>query len=140
VCSSDLIPEPAARRVGWEMEMMRESLRKSFDRKLARAACQPVAVAFALGLAAHGAPVRAQPVSFGDFPVVIYCEYSGIASAYYFSQLSNGVAIYLTPDRQAGAITVDGTAHRIGGDRSGSCQDKTLDDLRASKQAFDLAH
>ncbi|MFO1210960.1 MAG: hypothetical protein U1E40_17360 [Amaricoccus sp.] len=98
-----------------------------------------LAASAALTLAAQ-TPARAGEATFADFPVVIYCEYSGVASAYYFSQLSDGVAIYLTPDRQAGAITIDGVAHRVGGDRSGSCQDKTLDDLRASKQAFDLPH
>lgn len=108
----------------------------------ARAAARglrPLAAGAALVLTAN-VPAGAQQASFADFPLVIYCEYGGIASAYYFSQLSEGTVIYLTPDRQAGAITVDGVAHRVGGDRSGSCQDKTLDDLRASKQAFDLPH
>jgi hypothetical protein len=69
---------------------------------------------------------------------VIYCEYQGITSAYYFSQPSDGLAIYLTADRQVGVITIDSTARRIGGDRPGTCLDKTLDDLRTSGQAFDL--
>ncbi len=94
--------------------------------------------ALALGLVSGVAPAQAQQAQFGDFPVVIYCEYRGIASAYYFSQLADGVAIYLTPDRQAGAITISGTAQRIEGDRPGTCLDKTLEDLRASGQAFDL--
>lgn len=92
----------------------------------------------ALGLVSYSAPAGAQQATFADFPVVIFCEYHGTTSAYYFSQLADGVAIYITPDRQAGVITIDGTARRIGGDRSGTCLDKTLADLRASGQAFDL--
>ena len=82
---------------------------------------------------------HAQEPTFADFPYVIYCEYEGIDHAYYFSQLDpEGLAIYLTPDRQVGAISIDGVAQRVGGDRPGSCLDKTLEDLRAAGQAFDL--
>jgi hypothetical protein len=89
-------------------------------------------------VAACGAPAWAQQAAFADFPYVIFCEYQGITSAYYFSQLVDGQTIYLTPDRQVGMITIDGVAQRIGGDRPGSCLDKTLDELRAADQAFDL--
>lgn len=85
------------------------------------------------------APARAQETQFADFPFVIFCEFEKIQHAYYFSQVGpDGRAIYLTPDRQIGAITVDGVAERLGGDRPGSCSDKTLADLRAAGQAFDL--
>jgi len=100
----------------------------------------PAATTLALGIIAHTAPARAEPASFADFPVVIYCEYSGTTSAYYFSRLTRGNAIYLTPDRKAGMITIDGSAQRIGGHRAGSCLGKTLKDLRAAGQAFDLPH
>ena len=86
----------------------------------------------------HAVQARAEQARFTDFPYVIYCEYQGITSAYYFSQLDDGEAIYLTPDRQVGVITIDGVAQRIGGDRPGSCLDKTLDELRSARQAFDL--
>ena len=86
------------------------------------------------------ASARAQDLSFRDFPYVIYCEAADIAHAFYFSRLGpDGVATYLTPDRQAGMITIDGVARRVGGDQSGTCSNKTLDDLRASGQAYDLA-
>lgn len=86
------------------------------------------------------APAQATDLSFKDFPYLIYCESAGIAHAFYFSRLgSDGVAIYITPGRQAGTITIDGVARRVGGEQSGSCSDKTLDDLRASGQAYDLA-
>ena len=85
-------------------------------------------------------PAGAQDFSFKDFPYLIYCESEGIAHAFYFSKLSpDGIAIYLTPDRQAGMITIEGVGHRVGGEQSGSCSDKTLDDLRSSGQAYDLA-
>ncbi|MGA0617109.1 hypothetical protein [Paracoccus sp. KR1-242] len=81
---------------------------------------------------------QAQP-TFLDFPVVIYCEYENITSAYYFSQLGpDGKAIYLSPDRQAGVISTHGHAEHIDGDRVGSCREKSLDELRAAGQAFDL--
>jgi hypothetical protein len=85
-------------------------------------------------------PAHGQDLSFRDFPSVIYCEYQGIAHAFYFSRLDrDGVAIYLTPDRQAGTITIDGVARRVGGgEHAGTCSDKTLDELRSSGQAFDL--
>ena len=58
----------------------------------------------------------AQDLSFKDFPYLVYCELQGIDHAYYFSKLgADGVAIYLTPDRQAGMITIDGVAHKVGG-------------------------
>lgn len=81
--------------------------------------------------------LAAEP-AFRDFPLVVYCEYKGITSAYYFSQLEGEQAVYLTPDRQAGMITIDGTAQRVGGDRPGNCLDKTLEELRGAGQAFDL--
>jgi hypothetical protein len=97
-----------------------------------------IALALPLILIFYTGPARAQQPTFADFPVVVYCEYQGITSAYYFSQLADGLAVYLTPDRQVGVITIDSTALRIGGDRPGTCLDKTLDELRASGQAFDL--
>jgi|GEM_PF-634675 len=92
----------------------------------------------ALALGWTGAAV-AQDVTFRDFPYIIYCEYEGTHHAYYFTRVGpNGVAIYITPDRQAGTITVGGVARRVGGDRSGSCFEKSLEDLRKAGQAFDL--
>ncbi len=98
-----------------------------------------VAVALGLGMALYGAQSLAADVSFKDFPYLIYCHYRGIDHAYYFSQLgADGRAIYMTPDRQAGFISITGGAKRVGGDRSGNCLDKTLDELRSAGQAFDL--
>ena len=86
------------------------------------------------------ASVHALDFSFKDFPYLIYCESEGIAHAFYFSKLgADGIAIYLTPDRQAGMITIDGVGRRVGGDQSGTCSNKTLDDLRSSGQAYDVA-
>ncbi len=81
----------------------------------------------------------AKDLSFRDFPYLVYCETQGVDHAFYFSSLrADGVAIYLTPDRQAGMITIDGVGRRVGGDQTGSCADKTIDDLRSSGQAYDL--
>lgn len=97
-----------------------------------------MAAAVLIGLCAGAPPALAADPVFRDFPLVVYCDYNGITSAYYFSQLEQGRAIYLTPDRQAGSITIDGTALRVGGERSGTCRDKTLPELREAGQAFDL--
>lgn len=120
--------------------MARDPIRKRLWKLTRSTRCQilPVAAILVLDLVSAGAVARAQPASFTDFPLVIYCEYAGSTSAYYFSRLADGSAIYLTPDRRAGMITIDGTAQRVGGERSGSCSDKTLKDLRESGQAFDL--
>jgi hypothetical protein len=97
-------------------------------------------VGFILPLIIGTGQPLAQDVTFADFPIVIYCEFEGVHRAYYFARVGpDGHAIYISPDRQAGTITVDGVAVRIGGDRSGSCAGKTLEDLRGSGQAFDSA-
>jgi hypothetical protein len=91
------------------------------------------------GVGIQGVQTSADEATFSDFPYVIYCRYEGIDHAYYFSQLrSDGRAIYITPDRQVGLISIEGVADRIGGERPGSCLDKTLDELRATGQAYDL--
>ena len=92
-----------------------------------------------LCLAFSATSTVAQDLSFRDFPYLIYCEFQGVDHGFYFSKLGvDGVAVYLTPDRQAGMITIDGVGHRVGGDQSGTCSNKTLDDLRSSGQAYDL--
>lgn len=92
-----------------------------------------------LSLGPNGARAEAQQPSFRDFPYVIYCEYSQITNAYYFSRLgADGRAIYMTPDRQVGTISLTGVAERISGEQPGSCRDKTLSDLRKEGRAFDL--
>ena len=92
-----------------------------------------------LCLSVFATPAFAQDISFKDFPYLVYCEFQGVHHAYYFSKLgADGVAIYLTPDRLAGMITIEGVGRRVGGDQSGTCSNKTLDDLRSSGQAYDL--
>jgi hypothetical protein len=73
------------------------------------------------------------------FPFVITCEYKGMHHAYYLSRLdAGGVATYITPDRLAGTISVDGTAKASGESKVGTCLGKTLEELRSSGQARDL--
>ena len=97
------------------------------------------AAGMSLCLSPFVTPTFAQELSFKDFPYLVVCEVQGVHHAYYFSKLgTDGVAIYLTPDRLAGMITIEGVGRRVGGDQSGTCSNKTLDDLRSSGQAYDL--
>jgi hypothetical protein len=76
---------------------------------------------------------------FEEFPFVITCEYKGLHQAFYLSRLdSDGVATYINPSRRAGTISVYGTAKASGETIGGSCLGKTLEQLRASGQAYDL--
>lgn len=90
-------------------------------------------------MACSSSQTLAADLTFKDFPYLIFCEFRETDHAFYFSRLeADGRAIYLTPDNQAGTITIDGVARRVGGDQSGTCFGKTLDELRAASQAFDL--
>jgi hypothetical protein len=84
---------------------------------------------------------HAQAGSFDDFPFLVRCELSGVIHAYYLSKIGpDGVAVYLTPDNRAGTITIRGKAEPVGGDWSGSCVGKTLEELRSAGQTYDLPH
>ena len=99
---------------------------------LALVAVQSVAVAIPHATAAE------QP-SFTDFPILVQCELGGIQRAFYLSKIdADGVAVYISPDRQAGTVTIHGTAQPMEGEWSGSCKGKSLQELRQSGQAFDL--
>ena len=75
---------------------------------------------------------------FAVFPIAVRCELKKVQHIFYLARIdANGVALYISPGRSAGTITVDGTAQRIGGDQAGSCKDKTLEQLRESKQTID---
>jgi len=77
--------------------------------------------------------------SFKDFPYLVHCELNGVQRAFYLSSIgTDGVAVYITPERQVGTITVNGKAERLGGEGSGSCAGKTLEQLRSSGQAYYL--
>jgi hypothetical protein len=102
---------------------------------LARKSCEGAFITVLLA----GVPAWSQ-VPATDFPLVVFCEYKGIGHAYYLSQVNpDGVAVYMTPDRQVGTITAQGTAQRISDEQSGTCEGKTLSDLRAEGRAFDIA-
>lgn len=77
--------------------------------------------------------------SFTDFPFMVHCENGGIERAYYLAKIDpDGVAVYISPDNLAGTITLHGPAEPVGGEWAGSCAGKTLQQLRAAGQAFDL--
>ncbi|MBB3133101.1 hypothetical protein FHS26_000804 [Rhizobium pisi] len=83
--------------------------------------------------------VQAEDDPFSQFPLVIHCKYNETYHAFYISRVSHdGVATYVASDRIAGTITLDGKAKAIGGAGGGSCVGKTLVELRASQQAYDL--
>lgn len=92
----------------------------------------------AMSLTASGS-AHADNLFVADFPLIVVCELNGIGKVYYLSELrSDGVAVYLTQDNLAASITVTGTPKVVGGNRSGTCANKSIDQLRASGQAFDL--
>lgn len=81
----------------------------------------------------------AEGAAFKDFPFIIHCEYNEIHRAYYLSKVdADGMAIYMSPDRQAGTITIHGSAKAIGQEASGSCVGRTLEQLRSAGQAYEF--
>ena len=89
-------------------------------------------------LAAHAnSAARAAEVSFSAFPFMIACEVNGTHHAYYLSRIGqDGVAVYMTPARQAGMITLSGNAKQVGGDVRSTCSGKNLEQLRSAGQAY----
>lgn len=85
------------------------------------------------------ATVQAQDNPLDRFPLVIQCKHRDTYHAFYLSRIStDGVATYAASDRIAGTITIDGKAKAVGVEGGGSCLGKTLAELRASHQAYDL--
>lgn len=83
--------------------------------------------------------VRAQDNPFDQFPLVIQCKHQETHHAFYLSRVSrDGVATYVASERIAGTITIDGKAKAVGVEAAGSCVGKTLAELRASHQTYDL--
>lgn len=83
--------------------------------------------------------VQAQDDPFEQFPLVIQCKYNETYHTFYLSRISqDGTATYQASERIAGTITLDGKAKAIGGEGGGTCVGKTLTELRASHQAYDL--
>jgi hypothetical protein len=85
------------------------------------------------------ATAQSQDDPFDQFPLIIQCKYKETYHAFYISRISpDGVATYVASERMAGTITLDGHAKATGGAEGGSCVGKTLAELRASHQAYDL--
>jgi hypothetical protein len=83
--------------------------------------------------------IEAQEDPFDQFPLLIQCKHKETYHAFYISRISpDGVATYVASERMAGTITLDGHAKATGGAEGGSCVGKTLAELRASHQAYDL--
>lgn len=84
-------------------------------------------------------PAVAEDAALKAFPFVISCEFKKMHHLYYLSRLEpSGQAVYITPDRLAGMITIDGTAKSVGEASGGSCVGKTLKEMRAAGQTYDL--
>ena len=82
----------------------------------------------------------ASETSFTDFPFMVHCKHSGTDRAFYLAKISlDDVAVYISPDRLAGTITIRGPAKPVSGDGAGSCTGKTIQQLREAGQAFDLS-
>ena len=82
---------------------------------------------------------HAAEVSLKEFPFVVRCEVKGFNHFFYLSMIGpDGVALYLTPGKQGGTITIDGTAKRITEGAAGSCAGKTLEQLRTAGQSYDF--
>ncbi|MBB2834526.1 UNVERIFIED_ORG: hypothetical protein GGD51_004690 [Rhizobium esperanzae] len=93
----------------------------------------------ALAAVLQPAVAFAQDDPFSQFPLVIHCKSNETFHAFYISRVSrDGVATYVASDRIAGTITLDGKAKAVGSAGGGSCVGKTLAELRASQQAYDL--
>jgi hypothetical protein len=87
------------------------------------------------------AQAYASEPSFGAFPFLVHCEGRGIHRFYYLSKIgADGVAVYLSPDRQGATITVGGKAERVVAGQTGTCAGKTLEQLRSAGQTYDLPH
>ncbi|MDR6670385.1 hypothetical protein [Rhizobium sp. 1399] len=85
------------------------------------------------------AAAEAQTSPFDQFPILIQCKYKETYHVFYISRISeDGVATYVASERMGGTITLDGQAKATGGASGGSCVGKTLAELRASHQAYDL--
>jgi hypothetical protein len=83
--------------------------------------------------------VQADDTVFQKFPVLIQCKLNETYHAFYISRVSQaGIATYVASERIGGTITLDGKAKAVGVKGGGSCVGKTLNELRASGQAFDL--
>jgi hypothetical protein len=98
-----------------------------------------MAVAFATLPFYQIAELRAEEDPFMRFPVVIHCKSKDTYHAFYVSRIAqDGTATYVASDRIAGTITLNGEAKAVGGEGGGSCVGRTLKELRASGQAYDL--
>jgi hypothetical protein len=123
--------------------MMPSTCRKRLRPKTALYKWRSPAIAIGLVLDAtlFGMPLRAEDVTFSDFPFLVFCEDNGVHHAYYLSKLGpEGNALYITPDRLVGSISAKGVAKRLSGGKAGNCAGKTLEELRSAGQAFDLPH
>ena len=77
--------------------------------------------------------------SIKSFPFMVLCDNGTTERAFYLAKVdAEGVAVYISPDNLAGTITLLGPAKPVGGEGAGSCAGKTLEQLRAAGQAFDL--
>ena len=99
--------------------------------------------AFALSsfAAIYNSPAHAGDAASDNFPFLMYCEFDGIIHGLYLSRIQpGGVAVYSTPDKEASlsiVISLTGKAEPVGGDWQGSCNGRTLDELRSAGQVHD---
>jgi hypothetical protein len=114
------------------------ALRRSAKRLGPASAMAAVAIALPYLVGTTAAYAADDP--FKSFPVVIHCNQKDTTHIFYLSRVTDaGLATYVASDRIAGTISLDGQAKAvIGGEGGGNCVGKTLADLRAAHQAYDL--
>ena len=105
---------------------------------MARQTVLVAAIVFQFGAVFSFQTRAASELSFADFPFMVHCEHCGMIALSTWRNHPDGVAVYISPYRQAGTVTIHGPAQPVGGDWSGSCAGKTIQQLRDAGQAFDL--
>lgn len=90
--------------------------------------------------ALYTSPAHAAENSLADFPLVVHCEGNRVLHFYYLSKINpDGIAVYLTPGRQGGTISIDGAAKRVVEGVTGTCSGKTLEQIRSAGQAYECS-
>jgi hypothetical protein len=103
-------------------------------------AAASIAIALSPFMSIYNSQAHAGEAS-DTFPFLIYCKFDGTIHGLYLSRIQpDGLAVYDTPDKESSLsiiITLNGKAEPVGGDWSGNCKGKTLEQLRSAGQVHD---
>ena len=115
------------------------SRQRTSDRTLRR--YRSALASIGLALLSPVTPATAQETKITQFPLAIFCEYSGTERVFYISRLqADGVAVYQRMDGVSGLLSLSGPATVVGGDAEpkGSCGGKTLEELRSAGRTVEF--